>query len=280
MKKTLLSQLLIIHLTSFVIAQTKKADPVLLNVTYQFIHINNLNDKEHPVKKDMVLSVGKTTSRYIAADVYNRSLAPVPKLLPSARVVSGQPVVAVNSGGGIVSESYYQWPLLNQLNIVAILGNKDYLVETKPEKINWEMGNETRKIGGISCQKAVGKYGGRTYIAWFAPDLPFQNGPFKLWGLPGLILEAEDSKKEVRFLFKDINKETDATRKVEPIGSAPIKITITDYNKAKKAYMLHPDTFMQSQLSVGAPKVSKVYETESNDKNAKSKKVIYNPIEL
>ncbi|WP_316824658.1 GLPGLI family protein [Pedobacter miscanthi] len=257
-------------------AQNHPKESIVLNVIYQVVHINNLNDRDNPTKTDMVLSVGKNSSRYVKAEIYNRSLIPIPKAAPGMKMMSGTPIVKVNKEGGIISETYFQWPAENRLDINASIGNKDYSTNTALTKINWKIVGETKKIGDFDCQKAVGDFGGRTYTAWFAADLPFRNGPFKLWGLPGLILEAEDSKKEVRFLFKDINKETDSAKKVEPLGSKPIKISTEDYIKAKKAYQENPDAYMQSQLPVGSSKVRKYKEDSGDD----SKKFLPNPIEL
>lgn len=257
-------------------AQEDKSNPIILNVTYTFIHTNNLNDRENPIKKDMVLSVGKSSSRYITEEVFNRANAPRPKPVGATRFAAGMPMVVVGPNGGTVDENYFQFPAIKALDIVSVIGNKDYLAQTKLEKIDWKIDNDIKKIGGFNCQKAIGVFGGRTYIAWFTPDLPFQCGPFKLWGLPGLILEAEDSKNEVRFLFKDINKETDATKRVVTLGATPVKISLADYVKAKKAYQKNPDTYMQSQLPAGVPKVIKVNENGDNG----SKNFKENPIEI
>ena len=40
---------------------------------------------------------------------------------------------------------------------------------------------------------------GRTWTAWFAADIPLDNGPWKLCGLPGLILRAYDAKQQYIF---------------------------------------------------------------------------------
>lgn len=78
-----------------------------------------------------------------------------------------------------------------------------YVKEEIP-KINWELTNETKEIGNFSCRKAVGHFRGREYTAWYTRDIPVPYGPWKLQGLPGLILEAYDTNKEVYFYFKSI----------------------------------------------------------------------------
>jgi GLPGLI family protein len=70
--------------------------------------------------------------------------------------------------------------------------------------IEWKIENKFKKIGKYKCQKAVSDFRGRTYIAWFTEEIPLPYGPWKLFGLPGLILEAEDSEKMFKAEFKSI----------------------------------------------------------------------------
>lgn len=276
--KNLFLVLAMVLISSTCIKAQDTNEPIVLNVTYQLIHTNNLNDKENPLKKEMVLSLGKSSSMYISAETYKRIHTPPPVPMPGARVYVGRPVVMMDAAGPVINEQIYQYNASNIMKLVTHLGGKSYLIETKQPKINWKTANETREIGGFTCQKATGDFGGRTYTVWFAPELPFQSGPFKLSGLPGLILEATDSKQEVQFLFKDINKETDANEVVKIVGSLPVKITAAEYEKAKKAYITNPESYMQGQLSASAPKVEKAYEKQA-DKLA-STTFVHNPIEL
>lgn len=67
------------------------------------------------------------------------------------------------------------------------------------DKINWTIADEIKKVENYTLQKATTKFGGRSWTAWFCKDIPFNEGPFKLRGLPGLIFELSDAKKN--FLY-------------------------------------------------------------------------------
>lgn len=56
---------------------------------------------------------------------------------------------------------------------------------------SWNLNEDTMAILGYVCQKAETTFRGRQYIAWFTPEIPIQDGPWKLYGLPGLILKVE-----------------------------------------------------------------------------------------
>lgn len=66
-------------------------------------------------------------------------------------------------------------------------------------EIKWTIFNEYKTIEGFKSQKATGTFRGRNYTAWFTESIPYPYGPWKLSGLPGVILEAEDDKKIIGF---------------------------------------------------------------------------------
>jgi len=78
------------------------------------------------------------------------------------------------------------------------------IIQDSLPEISWHILDEHRQIGGHPCQKAEGEFAGRLYEAWFATDIPVPFGPYKLWGLPGLILEAKTDDESVQFLFKGL----------------------------------------------------------------------------
>jgi GLPGLI family protein len=79
-----------------------------------------------------------------------------------------------------------------------------YVIENS-KNIKWKLLDETKKLNNFLCQKASCDFRGRTYTAWFTIDIPVSLGPWKLNGLPGLILEAYDSKNQVHFYAEVIS---------------------------------------------------------------------------
>lgn len=114
-----------------------------------------------------------------------------------------------------------------------------YLMAEPLEKINWKILRESRKIGNYNCQKAIGLCKGREYTAWFCADLPYRLGPWKLQGLPGLIMEATDSKRQVMFRFKRIETKLVSKEFIDPVPAA-IKAKEFDFEKMRQAYYENP----------------------------------------
>lgn len=66
----------------------------------------------------------------------------------------------------------------------------DYYVYTDSIRaIKWKIENETRKIAGFECRKAVGVIYDSVYVvAFYCPEIIPQGGPECFTGLPGMIL--------------------------------------------------------------------------------------------
>jgi len=60
--------------------------------------------------------------------------------------------------------------------------------------IHWTLIEESDTVCGYPCKKATGEYGGRTWTVWYTQDIPVTYGPWKLCGLPGLVLSAADDE--------------------------------------------------------------------------------------
>ena len=73
-------------------------------------------------------------------------------------------------------------------------------------ELTWEVGDSIKTVLGYECIKATADYHGRKWTAWFAPEIPVQDGPWKLRGLPGLILEVTEAKGHHSFVADGIEE--------------------------------------------------------------------------
>ena len=87
---------------------------------------------------------------------------------------------------------------------------------TEDMGMNWELEDGDTLILGHHCNKAISNYHGRTWTAWYTLDIPLMEGPWKLYGLPGLILRAIDDKNE--FIFSCIG--------IEKPQNVPIRLRV------------------------------------------------------
>ena len=106
-----------------------------------------------------------------------------------------------------------------------------YVKEITP-KMNWKIEKETKKIGSFVCKKATTKFRGRNYTAWFTEEIALPFGPWKLNGLPGLILEAYDTNKFVYWYFKSIEYPTKNKESVKYI-TAPKGVSFKNFEEFK-----------------------------------------------
>jgi len=128
------------------------------------------------------------------------------------------------------------------------LGRDQYSCE-EDRPLNWKILSETTKIGDYKVQKAETDFGGRKWTAWFTTDLPYQDGPYKFSGLPGLVVKAEDSTGDYSFDLMKNYKISDFPEMVT-FGNV-MKVKRTDYVKQQEKYKTDPASFMNSQRGGG-----------------------------
>ena len=92
---------------------------------------------------------------------------------------------------------------------IGVTASRKYLVLDTMTTISWKLLKEMKKIQNIDCFSAQAEYRGRVWTAWYAPSIPISSGPWKLYGLPGMVLEAVDRDGLMQFECTkiDISKE-------------------------------------------------------------------------
>jgi len=115
----------------------------------------------------------------------------------------------VFSFGANYDNYYYVNDLKNKtFTFNGELSKKLYIISDEFQ-LNWKITDETKIVSGKKTYKAETFFRGRKWIAWFCPDLPYPYGPWKLYGLPGLILEAYDESKRYHFVALKIFESND-----------------------------------------------------------------------
>ena len=57
--------------------------------------------------------------------------------------------------------------------------------------ISWTLSDDTLTVSGYLCQQATATYRGVEWHVWYTEEVPSSAGPWRLRGLPGLIVKAE-----------------------------------------------------------------------------------------
>ena len=119
-------------------------------------------------------------------------------------------------------------------------GMEHYVVEEPLDDIEWTLAEDSVKnVLGYDCIMATADYHGRKWAVWFTPEIPLQNGPWKLAGLPGLILEADADNGIYSFVATGIQN---SNRPITPVYLADQyeKTGRIDFLKAKRSFLDNP----------------------------------------
>lgn len=239
----------------------QQSDTAIAKAFYHFTHIDDTNRRDDPIKRQMVLYLGVQSSLY-------RNLQDEESKLLLHMAKGGNP-----NSFDILEESAARIHLNGKGQSVERLVDKMYLITEDLPVIKWEIIDESKEIEGFIAQKAITHFKGRDYIAWFTSDIPFQFGPWKLHGLPGLILEAYDKKNEIIFTFGGFEQiDNSETRIALPKGFHIQKVTQAEFDKVYMIFRKDPVSFAQSTMGLTI-----------NPKNTvpnQNEKTFNNPIEL
>ncbi|MCS3870146.1 GLPGLI family protein [Chryseobacterium ginsenosidimutans] len=241
---------------------------------YEYKSIPDSNNKEDVKKEMMFLDIDKNGSNYYSRDKFvadSTSMAEIQK--------------QIKGGGGSISVNRRESPETTSYKVMKSYPDfKTYLftrVSTDQYKVKeeekpvWKILADKQKIGEYNAQKATTDYGGRQWIAWFTTDIPFQDGPYKFYGLPGLIVKLEDTTgSHIMTLVGNKKIETPAEQKelempgnvrVMGIGGKEIEVTKDQYKKVWKDYVNDPTKNMR-QMMMGNTENSKVsFKVRSSD---------------
>lgn len=128
---------------------------------------------------------------------------------------------------------------------------------------NWKTNYiDEKQILGYKCNKATTIFNKRLYTAWYTKEIPISEGPYRFKGLPGLILEIEDTNEYDKFIAVSIEK-----KKIEisPLQNG-ITVSRSEYLKKREEFKNNPypgksmDLNRRNQLEIMKKKFNNTLE--------------------
>ncbi|WP_089819918.1 GLPGLI family protein [Kaistella treverensis] len=123
---------------------------------------------------------------------------------------------------------------------------RDQYSYEEDRQMDWKILPETATIGEYKTQKAQTDFAGRTWYAWFTTEVPFQDGPYKFSGLPGLIVKVEDAKGDYSFDLKETKKIAEM-QDFNQRGNL-VKVKRRDFEKQEAQFRKDPAAFVQAAM--------------------------------
>lgn len=211
-----------------------------------------------------ILEIGDTVSKYESYGSYRLDSV----LVGKQQMTNGEFLKTYNMYRPDFKEVLLENANTNRLSYYGKISIDSYTYQEDIPQIDWVLSDSIKVICGYLCHQATATFRGRNWIAWYC-DIPKNLGPWKLNGLPGLILEAQTEDKEHTLTAISVRK-----------SSSPITVKDTEYfkttrehfNKALADYKLDSTKLWKnSQL---APK-----DMNGKPMPIKKRKLFYNPLE-
>lgn len=205
---------------------------------YEYTFKPDSLNRERVISENMVLETRAEGSRFVSQ-----------KKILSDSILSANVQKMKQGGGNHIDMTSVQQPKVRN-QVLKKYPSYNTTFKTMPgsvplavsisKKPEWKISTEKSEVLGYKVQKATTKFMGREWAAWFASEIPFQDGPDTFQGLPGLIVKVEDSKNDHSFVLigtkKVLNSEENAnqnkfTRQEIPLNEEKFKKYWQDYKK-------------------------------------------------
>ncbi|MBB6237518.1 GLPGLI family protein [Pedobacter sp. AK013] len=221
-------------LYSFNYKKTGATEPPTGIAYYQFYHIKDTTQLGKVMSEDFMLVFKGDKSVYTSLTRAKQDSTMQAKLKEAEKTNSN----GINMGLFLPTTEDDLYINNGTLSVVKNYNDQSYLIEEPLKKTDWSIGTETKQLLGYTCQMATGMVKGRRYTVWFTTDIPASFGPWKLQGLPGIILEAYDDHYYIKFTCTKIV--TDGSFQKTASVDLPAKLIPTtkpEYERMKQAYL-------------------------------------------
>lgn len=236
--------MLLFTLFQFSVLSQERLDEAYLMCQYEHTYMNDTLDQT--VREDFfILQIGKKISKFYSyytfqhdslmstadgnrkrMETFNSSLADFRKHRDRSKFLNS---FSRKRSTTCVYKNYPQ----GEMTVTDFLGGDYVVYADRLNEQEWEMTDSMKTILDYNCQQAICHFRGRQWIVWFAPDIPVSDGPWKLGGLPGLIMEAHDSGNQYTFNIVGLEK-----REETPIVWGETFLAKTKFKKSERKAFL------------------------------------------
>ena len=192
--KTIASLLMILSVQFCFSQETRVIEPAELEITF--------STKEYAFWDTYTFRCGKNVSQYFSISElqHQKMLAdddPALFILWDKRLADydePDPAKRLPASTGNLDKIYRNLEQGKFTTYSTVFGSHYLITEdiTIPEWTMYE--DSTITVLGMECKKATTNFRGRYWEVWYTEDIPISQGPWKLCGLPGMILKANCPK--------------------------------------------------------------------------------------
>lgn len=110
--------------------------------------------------------------------------------------------------------------------------------------LDWELTDSVVNVLGYECHGAKCRFRGREWTAFYTEDIPLTEGPWKLHGLPGLIMKATDEKGHYSFECIGIKSKADRPITIYKVPFNNVKRS--EYYDTRHRYEVNPYAYFEA----------------------------------
>ena len=254
------------------VVKQEPIDDVVFTVQYEENFVVDISKPERIETETMLLKVGQKSTAYYSYTKYLSDSTMRADIAAGADMeVVRQNAIKYNAK--IRTSLYKNFPTGKVTTLDQLAGSK-LRCEEDNERPEWTVHEDTLTVTTYLCTKATCHFKGRDYVAWFTPEIARSEGPWKLHGLPGLILKAEDSEGHYSFICTGIEQ----TRDKEEImfgADGYQSVSRKDMARLYERFMADPTAYVRAS----SPNVRLHIRTPDGQEGSGPKNLPYNPIE-
>lgn len=189
----LLHQIILYWISLFVVSPAQEKDSLSLTYLVKFNDEFDRGRKERLYQAELQISAGKSKYYMIAKESFQPNDEHDLRFTPDS-----SHLIYTNQDEGLLIAQEYGF------------NGQAFFVADSLYPMVWEILPDEKRIDSMLCVKARCHFRGRDYIAWFVPEIPLPYGPWKMGGLPGLIVDLQDADENLVIQLQSIHSTSSA----------------------------------------------------------------------